>query len=39
MTELSVFIPPSTREQLARGQFFEGIENYRKNEDEGYENK
>ena len=29
----------STREQLARGRFFEGVQNYMENKNEGNENK
>ena len=38
---LSVYAPSgySTREQLARGCFFEGLQNYMENKNEGNENK
>ena len=44
MTEFSVFSVffPSghnTREQLARGRFYEGLQNYMENKNEGNENK
>ena len=40
--ESSLFFAPSgysTREQLARGRFFEGLQNYLQNKNEGNENK
>ena len=38
---LCVYAPlgHSTREQLARGRFFEGVQNYMENKNEGNENK
>ena len=41
MIEFSVCAPSgySTREQLARGRFFEGLQNYMQNKNEGNENK
>ena len=41
MTVLWVYAPSghSTRKQLARGRFFEGIQNYMENKNEGNENK
>ena len=38
---LCVYAPSehSTREQLARGRFFEGLQNYMENKNEGNENK
>ena len=42
ITEFSVFCAPSrrnTREQLVRGRFFEGLQNYMENKFEGNENK
>ena len=38
---LCVYVPSgySTREQLARGRFFEGLQNYMENKNEGNENK
>ena len=42
MTEFSVFMPTSgysTREQLARGRFFKGLQNYMENKNEGNESK
>ena len=38
--ELIVYVPSgsSTREQLARGRFFEGLQNYMENKNEGNEN-
>ena len=42
MTELSLLFAPSghsTREHLARGRFFEGLQNYMENRNKGNENK
>ena len=41
MIEFSVCAPSgcSTRKQLARGHFFEGLQNYMQNKNEGNENK
>ena len=41
MIEFSVCAPSgcSTKEQLARGHFFEGLQNYMQNKNEGNENK
>ena len=41
MIEFSVCAPSgySTREQLARRRFFEGLQNYMQNKNEGNENK
>ena len=41
MTKFCVYAPPGyrTREQLARGRFFEGLQNYMENKNEGNENK
>ena len=39
MVEFSAFMPHNTREQLARRDFFEGLQNYLENKSEGNENK
>ena len=39
MVEFSTFMPHNTREQLARRDFFEGLQNYLENKSEGNENK
>ena len=42
MTEFSVFMPLqiySTKEQLARGSFFEKLQNYTESRNDGNENK
>ena len=41
LTEFSIYAPPgySTREQLSRGRFFEGLQNYMQNKNEGNKRK
>ena len=39
MVEFSAFMPHNTREQLARRDFFEGLQNYLENKSEENENK